>query len=56
MGNLFENFKIDILSALSSQLDFLQVKKKQEKNEELEKSLVVFSSKMKEETCLEGMS
>ena len=28
MGNLFENFKIDILSTLSSQLDVFQAKKK----------------------------
>jgi hypothetical protein len=28
IGNLFENFKIDIISSLSSQLDVLQVKKK----------------------------
>src|SRR5690606_28334457 len=41
MGKLFENFKTDILSTLSSQLDVLQVKKTQENQEELEKSLVV---------------
>lgn len=31
MGNLFENFKTNILSTLSFQLDVLQAKKKQEK-------------------------
>ena len=45
IGNLFENFKTDILSTLSSQLDVLQAKKKQEKQDELEKALAVFCSK-----------
>jgi len=31
MGNLFENFKIDIIRTLSSQLDVFQAKKKLEK-------------------------
>lgn len=42
MGNLFENFKTDILSTLPSQLDVLQAKKKQE---EVEKALAMFCSK-----------
>ena len=52
MSNLFENFKTDILSTLSSQLDVLYVKKKQEKQEELEKALVMFCSKCRKKHAL----
>ena len=52
MGNLFENFKIDILSTLSSQLDVLQAKKKLEKQDELEKAFAVFYSKCRKKHAL----
>lgn len=52
MGNLFENFKTDILRTLSSQLDVLQVKKKHEKHEELEKALSMFCSKCRKKHAL----
>ena len=35
LGNLLENFKIDLLSTLSSQIDTLQVKKKKMRIEDL---------------------
>jgi hypothetical protein len=41
LGNLLENFKIDLLSTLSSQIDTLQVEKKEEK----EPILSIFCSK-----------
>jgi len=39
VGNILENFKTDILSTLTTQLDVLQVKQKQA---EAEQSLVIF--------------
>ena len=44
MGNLFENFKNDILSTLSSQLDGLPPKKNRE---EFDKAMAVFCSKFR---------
>jgi hypothetical protein len=44
IGNMFENFKIDILSSLSSQLYVLEVKKK----ESSKKSLSTFYPKCRE--------
>ena len=56
MGNLFGNFETKIIRTLSSQLDVLQAKKKQEKQDELEKALVVFYSKCRKKHAFEGMS
>jgi len=56
MGNLFGNFETKIIRTLSSQLDVLQAKKKQEKQDELEKALVVFYSKCRVVQRFEGMS
>ena len=44
-GNLLESFKTDILSSLSSQLDVLQEKKRQEEEDQ---SLVIFCPKCRE--------
>jgi hypothetical protein len=38
IGNLFENFKTDIISSLSSKIDFLHIKRK----EVVDKAMVVF--------------
>jgi hypothetical protein len=46
IGNMFENFKTDILSSLSSQLDVLQVKKK----ESSEKYLSIFCPNVQRST------
>ena len=49
LGNLLENFKTEILSTLSSQLDMFQVKKKQEE----EKVVVyIFLSPLSKEACI----
>lgn len=45
IGNLLENFKIDILISLASQLDILNIKQKQV---EAKKHLSIFCSKCRE--------
>jgi hypothetical protein len=53
IGNMLEDFKTDILSSLSSQLDTLQMKKKKE---EAELSFGYLFPKMQNKTPMEGMS
>jgi hypothetical protein len=42
IGNMLKDFKINVLSSLSSQLDTLQIKKK---HEEIEQALAIFFPK-----------
>lgn len=52
MSNLFENLKTNILSTLSSRLDVLETKSKQEKHKALEKTMAVFCPKCRKKHAL----
>jgi hypothetical protein len=53
LGNLLDNFKIGILISLSSQLDILQTKKKQD---EENATLAFFCSKCRKKTSITRLS
>jgi hypothetical protein len=53
LGNLFENFKTDLLSTLNSQFDTLKAKKKQEEQESI---LSIFCSKCRNKHPLRDYS
>ena len=52
LGNLLENFKMDILGTLSSQLDTIKVKRRQEEENPV---LSIFCSKCRKKNPLRGV-